>query len=46
MAMHLIVWQPLRKKDPMCANMATDHFNNLTIKYDNDPSEKFLEPIG
>lgn len=44
-AMHLIVWQPLRKKDPMCANMATDHFNNLTIKYDIDPSEKFLEPI-
>ena len=42
---HLKTWQPLFKKDARCTNMATDHFNNLTMKYEIDPSETFLKPI-
>ena len=42
---HLVVWQSLRKKHPMYANMAMDHWNNLTIKYEIDPTQTFLVPI-
>jgi len=42
---HMTVWRALFLKCAMSTNLATDNVINLTMKYEIDPSEKFLEPI-
>ena len=42
---HMTVWRALFLKCAMSTNLATDNVINLTMKYEIDPSQKFLQPI-